>query len=140
MPELESSQSAPAGRLSPGRLQNGRSRTYATSHPPLEHAFGFQHLDHVSNYHADHHDFPESDNNSEDANGLEKIRRVDEEAAMHGEEQQAEIQMGIRDTPESEATLEKSKTGRTVNSSRSARDPNLVWPLQATVCKTHSAG
>lgn len=129
MPELKPSNSAPAERPPPSTSQMSRARTQrsTTTHPPLEHAFSFQHLDDVSNYHADRHDYPELDNDSEDIDDLEKVRREDEEeAAMSGEEEVAEVQMGIRDTHDLEANLEKTKTARSRRSSRSAKDPNLV--------------
>ena len=129
MPELEFSNSAPAERPPPSTSQISRVRTRrsTTSHPPLEHAFSFQHLDDVSNYHADRHDYTEDDDNSEDIDDVEKVRREDEEeAALSGEEEVAEVQMGVRDTHDLEANLEKTKTARSRRSSRSAKDPNLV--------------
>ncbi|KAK0510101.1 hypothetical protein JMJ35_007495 [Cladonia borealis] len=129
MPELESSDSAPAERPPPSTSQISRVRTQRsnTSHPVLEHAFSFQHLDDVSNYHADRHDYTEDDDNSEDIDDVEKVRREDEEeAALSGEEEVAEVQMGVRDTHDLEANLEKTKTARSRRSSRSAKDPNLV--------------
>ena len=93
----------------------------------MEHAFSFQHLDDVSNYHADRHDYTEADDNSEDIDDLEKVRREDEEeAALSGEEEVAEVQIGSPPYPSLEANLEKTKTARSRRSSRSAKDPNLV--------------
>ena len=129
MPELEPSNSAPAERPPPSTPPINRVRTQrsTTSHPPLEHAFSFQHLDDVSNYHADRHDYAEADDDSEETDELEKVRREDEEeAALSGEEEVAEVQMGVRDTHDLEANLEKIKTARSRRSSRSAKDPNLV--------------
>ena len=136
MPQLKPSNSAPAERPLPSTSQMSRVRTQrsTTTHPPLEHAFSFQHLDDVSNYHADRHDYPELDDDSEDTDELEKVRREDEEeAALSGEEEVAEVQMGVRDTHDLEANLEKTKTARSGRSSRSAKDPNLVCLLSVTI-------
>ena len=143
MPELKPSNSAPAERPPPSTSQMSRIRTRrsTTTHPPLEHAFSFQHLDDVSNYHSDRHDYPELDNESEDTDDLEKVRRRDEEeAALSGEEEVAEVQMGVRDTHDLEANLEKSKTARSRRSSRSAKDPNLVCLLPVIIEKTGTDG
>ena len=132
MPELRPSTSAPTERPPPStpstaKISRIRTQSSKTTHPPLEHAFSFQHLDDVSNYHADRHDYPELNDDSEDTDELEKVRREDEEeAALSGEEEVAEIRMGVRDTHDLEANLEKIKTTRSRRSSRSAKDPNLV--------------
>ena len=136
MSELKPSNSAPAERPPPSTSQISRVRTQrsTTTHAPLEHAFSFQHLDDVSNYHADRHDYPELDDDSEDTDELEKVRREDEEeAALSGEEEVAEVQMGVRDTHDLEANLEKTKTARSRRSSRSAKDPNLVCLLPVII-------
>ena len=136
MPELKPSASAPAERPPPSTSHMSRVRTQrsTTTHPPLEHAFSFQHLDDVSNYHADRHDYPELDDDSEDTDELEKVRREDEEeAALSGEEEVAEVQMGVRDTHDLEANLEKTKSARSRRSSRAAKDPNLVRLLPVVV-------
>ena len=132
MPELKPSNSAPAERPPPStsstpKISRIRTQRSTATHPHLEHAFSFQHLDDVSNYHADRHDYPELDDDSEDTDELEKVRREDEEeAALSGEEEVAEVQMGVRDTHDLEANLEKIKTTRSRRSSRSAKDTNLV--------------
>ncbi len=139
MSELKPSNSAPAERQPPRTPQINRVRTQrsTTSHPPLAHAFSFQHLDDVSNYHADQHDYPEIDDDSEDTE--EKVRREDEEeAALSGEEEVAEVQMGVRDTHDLEANLEKIKTTKSRRSSRSAKDPNLVLLLPLIIEGTGS--
>ncbi|KAL2054076.1 hypothetical protein ABVK25_005615 [Lepraria finkii] len=123
MPELEQSYSAPAGRSPPSRSEISR-RT--ASQPRLEHAFSFQHLDDVSNYHGDHHDYPqrEEDDLTESSDDIEKVRSEDEEEeARRGDTEMAEVQMGMRDTRDLEANLEKTKSSK---SSNTARDPNLV--------------
>ena len=141
MSELKPSNSAPPERPPPSTSHIGRVRTQRSTagHPPLDHAFSFQHLDDVSNYHADRHDYPEINNDSEDTDDLEKVRREDEEeAAMSGEEEVAEVQMGVRDTHDLEANLEKTKTTKSRRSSRSAKDPNLVELLPLDIEGTSS--
>ena len=126
MPELETSRSAPAGHSTPTRPQITRPRSSTTrlaTHPNLQHAFSFQHLDDVSNYHADQHYYPtKADEDSTDySDNLEKVRREDEEeAARDGETELAKVQTGVGDARDLEANLEKTK------SSKSVKDPNLV--------------
>ena len=139
MPELKPSNSAPAERPPPStpstpQISRARTQRSTTSHPPLEHAFSFQHLDDVSNYYADRHDYAQSDSESEDTDDLEKVRREDEEeAAERGEEEVAEVRMGVRDTHDLEANLEKTKSTKSRRSSKSAKDPNLVCLLRVIV-------
>ncbi|KAL2042953.1 hypothetical protein N7G274_004011 [Stereocaulon virgatum] len=126
MPDLEQSQSAPAGCSPPNRPGSARPRASSVSRPRLEQVFSFQHLDDVSNYHADHHEHPkrEEHNFTDYSDDLEKLRSEDEEeAARHGETELAEVQMGVRDTRDLEANLEKTQSSKT---SKSGKDPNLV--------------
>lgn len=133
MPDLEQSQSAPAGCSPPSSPGYGRPRALSASRPRLEHVFSFHHLDDVSNYHADHHEYPEREEHysTDYSDDLEKLRSEDEEeAARHGETELAEVQMGVRDTRDLEANLEKTKSSKTSNS---VKDPNLVGLVPSSV-------
>ena len=133
MPELEQSHSAPAGRSPPSRPEISRLRAVTASQPRLEHAFSFQHLDDVSNYHGDHHDYPEreEDDSTEYSDDLEKVRSEDEEEAARREETEvAEVQMSVRDIRDLEANLEKTKSSK---SSKTVKDPNLVGSTRICV-------
>lgn len=122
MPELDSSRSAPtpssglATRLT-------RSRTSDASRPRLERFFSAQHLDDVSIYHGGDHDsiYHNDDNGSEYVDELEQVRNQGyDEALKKGEDEVPEVRMGISDTRDLEANLEKKQ------SKRSIKDPNLV--------------
>lgn len=136
MTELEQSYSAPAGRSPPSRSEISRPRAGTASQSRLEHAFSFQHLDDVSNYHSDHHDYPqrEEDDSTESSDDIEKVRSEDEEEeARRGDTEVAKVQMGMRDTRDLEANLEKTKSSK---SSNTAKDPNLVR-FHASMCQEY---
>lgn len=79
--------------------------------------FSAQHLDDVSIYHGGDHESQQTD----DSDTLEKLRQEDDdEARRHGDEEVEEVRMGVRDTRDLDATLEKKQ------STRSVKDPDLV--------------
>lgn len=117
MPDLEPSRSAPATtRTEPTRAPIGRARS-STAVSRLTRLFSAQHLDDVSNYHGGDHESQQTD----DSDTLEQLRQEDyDEAQRHGHKEVEEVRMGIRDTRDLEANLEK------MPSTSSIKDPNLV--------------
>lgn len=122
MPILSPSRSAPTPSSGP-RAQFSRGRSNTASRHQLHHVFSAQHLDDASDYHAGDHDsqYNEKDNETEYSDELEQVRNEDyDEAVRNGEDEVSEVRMGIRDTRDLEANLEKKQT------TRSIKDPNLV--------------
>ncbi|CAF9903865.1 MAG: hypothetical protein ALECFALPRED_003017 [Alectoria fallacina] len=122
MPELQPSHSAPTPSSGPrARLPRRQSDSASSLH--LQPVFSAQHLDDVSDYHdgdhqSKHHD---ADNDTDYSSELEHVRNDDyDEAAREGKDEVAEVRMGILDTRDLEANLEKKQT------TRSIKDPNLV--------------
>ena len=122
MPDSHPSPSAPTPNSRPGaRLQPGTSDT--ASRPHLSHVFSAQHLDDVSHYHGGDHDsiYQDHDNETEYSDELEQVKNEDyDEAAKKGQDEVPGLHMGVLDTRDLEANLEKKPT------SRSIKDPNLV--------------
>ncbi|CAD6564492.1 MAG: hypothetical protein ASARMPRED_004439 [Alectoria sarmentosa] len=122
MPELQPSHSAPTPSAGP-RARLPRRQSDSASRLHLQHVFSAQHLDDVSDYHdgdheSKHHD---ADNDTDYSSELEHVRNDDyDEAAREGKDEVAEVRMGIPDTRDLEANLEKKQT------TRSIKDPNLV--------------
>ena len=124
MPELEPSRSAPAPSSAP-RVQLPPDRH-------LQRVFSAQHLDDISNYHDGDHHSKEHDGDIETqySDELEQVRNEDyDEAARKGEDEVPEVRMGVPDTRDLEANLEKKK------STRSIKDPNLVRLIDWNLCK-----
>lgn len=122
MPELKLSRSAPTPSSVP-RAQIRRGRSNTASRPHLRHVFSAQHLDDVSNYHGGDYDskLEDEDDQTEYSDELEQVRNEDfDEAARNGEDEVPEVRMGVLDTRDLEANLEKKQ------STRSIKDPNLV--------------
>ena len=124
MPELEPSRSAPTPSSAP--------RVHLSPGRHLQRVFSAQHLDDISNYHDGDHDSKEQDGNieTEYSDELEQVRNEDDdEAARKGEDEVPEVRMGVLDTRDLEANLEKKK------STRSIKDPNLVRLIDCNLCK-----
>ena len=122
MPILTPSRSAPIPS-SPPRPQLPRGRSNTASRHHIHRIFSAQHLDDTSNYHDGDHDsnYHEKDNETESLDELEQVRDEDyDEAERNGEDEVSEVRMGILDTKDLEANLEKRQT------TRSVKDPNLV--------------
>ena len=131
MPELQPSHSAPTPSSGPrARLPRRQSDSASSLH--LQPVFSAQHLDDVSDYHdgdhqSKHHD---ADNDTDYSSELEHVRNDDyDEAARKGKDEVAEVRMGILDTRDLEANLEKKQT------TRSIKDPNLVRAIDWNLCK-----
>lgn len=119
MPDLHPSPSASTPNSRPG----ARLQPDTASRPHLSHVFSAQHLDDVSHYHGGDHDsiYQDHDNETEYSDELEQVRNEDyDEAARKGQDEVPGLHMGVLDTRDLEANLEKKPT------SRSIKDPNLV--------------
>lgn len=131
MPELEPSRSAPNPSSAPG-TQLTQSRSNTASRPHLERFLSAQHLDDVSIYHGGDHESNDhdDDNETESIDELEQVRSQDyDEASRKGEDEVPEVRMGVADTRDLEANLEK------ILSRRSIKDPNLVRAINFSICK-----
>ena len=135
MPELGPIRSAPTPISKPSP-QPRRSSSYKATAAPLQRVFSAQHLDDVSHYHHGDHDAPHNDrdNDTESSDESEKIREEDnDDAAEEGEDEVPESRMGVPDTRDLEANLEKKQSKR--SSKRSRKDPNLVRAIDCILGK-----
>ena len=126
MPDLGPIRSAPTPASRPS-AQPRRTGSYNARAAPLQRVFSAQHLDDVSNYHHGDHDAPHNDrdDDTESSDESEKIRDEDNDnAAEEGQDEVPESRMGVPDTRDLEANLEKKQSKR--SSKRSIKDPNLV--------------
>lgn len=134
MPDLKPSRSEPTPNSTP-RAQLPRGRSNTTSRPDLLRVFSAQHLDDVSNYHGGDHEskFQDGDDGTEYSDELEQVRNQDyDEAARNGEAEVSEVRMGVADTRDLEANLEKKET------TRSIKDPNLVRLIDCSLRKIYT--
>ena len=135
MPDLGPIRSAPTPVSKPS-AQPRRARSYKARATPLQRVFSAQHLDDVSNYHHGDHDAPHNDrdNDNQSSDESEKIRNEDDDdAAEEGEDEVPESRMGVPDTRDLEANLEKKQSKK--SSKRSIKDPNLVRAIECTLGK-----
>ena len=108
------------------QLQRETSNT--ARRPDIQRVFSAQHLDDVSHYHGGDHDsnYQHSDIETEYSDEHEQVTNEDyDEAARKGEDEVPEVRMGVRDTRDLEANLEKKPT------TRSIKDPNLVCVIDS---------
>ena len=143
MPEMEPIKSAPKPQSTPPRPQSAQTRrSSAGSRPDISRVFTTGHLDDISTYHGGDHDARPEDE-SEDSEYSEEAREEDDEAAAAaGEDEVDVVQMGIRATRdlESGAGLEKNQTSKSLRSTKTARDPNLVSRRSANTYSPSSEG
>ena len=135
MPDLGPIRSAPTPVSKPS-AQPRRAGSYKARAPPLQRVFSAQHLDDVSNYHHGDHDAPHNDrdDDNQSSDESEKIRKEDDDdAAEEGEDEVPESRMGVPDTRDLEANLEKKQSKK--SSKRSIKDPNLVRAIDYTLGK-----
>ena len=135
MPDLGPIRSAPTPISKPS-AQPHRTGSHKVSAAPLQRVFSAQHLDDISDYHHGDHDAPHNDreNDTESSDESEKIRDEDnDDAAEDGEDEVPESRMGVPDTRDLEANLEKKQSKK--SSKRSLKDPNLVRAINCTLGK-----
>lgn len=141
MPDLEPIKSPPKSQSPSSRPQSARARRSSSgSRPHISRIFTATHIDDISTYHGGDHDASSGDESDESEEAevseyAEKAREEDaEEAERAGEDEVDTVQMGIRGTRDLEcgADLEKKKTTRSLKSTKSTRDPNLVCGTTAT--------
>ena len=123
MPDLTPSRSAPTATTEPIKTGTSRTRSNTGDRPRLSRVFSAGYLDDVSNYHDGEHESKYHDEGIEsgESDSLEKVEQEDDaEARDNGIEQVPEVRMGIRDTRDLEANLEKKET------TKPTKDPNLV--------------
>lgn len=117
----------------PTPISAGRSETATRS--DLEHVFSAQHLDDVADYHGGDHDsrYQSQDSETEYADDLEQVRNQDyADASRKGKDEVPELRMGVADTRDLEANLEKKQTARSI------KDPNLVRAIDCKCCKSNN--
>lgn len=135
MPKLSTSRSAPTASSGAGigigpRFPASLSNT--VNRPHLLHVYSAQHLDDVSNYHGGDREskYPDEDDGTQYSDELEQARGEDyDEAFKRGEDEVPEVRMGVLDTRDLEANLEKKQ------STKSIKDPNLVRVTDFNLCE-----
>ena len=126
MPNLEPSRSAP--NPSPiSRPHRSRPRSNSANYPRLHHVFSAQHLDDASTYHGGDHDSQhrDADAGTLDSTASDEVKKKDDiDAEKVGEEEVQAVRMGIRNTRDLEANLEKKRSARSVKAANLVRIPS----------------